>query len=104
MKKMFVLGALIFICGSPMAFSAEPQAGKKEGPGKMSPPTPEMREKMAVNHEKMAACLRSDTDMKECHKEMKKQCHETMGDTCPMMGMMGPKGKGRHGHGDHDDD
>jgi hypothetical protein len=36
-----------------------------------------MRAKMASAHEQMAACLRSDRPMAECHDEMMKQ-HEMM--------------------------
>ncbi|MGB8692642.1 MAG: hypothetical protein WCD08_03960 [Steroidobacteraceae bacterium] len=41
------------------------------------PPSKEMRAKMASAHEQMAACLRSDRPMAECHDEMMKQ-HEMM--------------------------
>ena len=43
-------------------------------------PTKEEREKMAVAHEQMAACLRSDKSFADCHKEMAKS-HPMMG--CP---------------------
>ena len=42
---------------------------------------------MAKNHETMAACLRSDKAIGECHDEMMKNCKDT--DTCPMKGHMG---------------
>jgi hypothetical protein len=49
--------------------------------------TAEQRTKMAEAHEKMAACLRSDRPLSECHEEMMKSCQETMGAAnCPMMG------------------
>jgi hypothetical protein len=53
------------------------------------PPWPEMtaeqRTKMAEAHEKMAACLRSDRPVGDCHSEMMKSCQETMGaGHCPM--------------------
>ena len=58
-------------------------------------PSQEMREKMAQVHEKMAACLRSDKPIAECHREMKANCRAELGDRgCGMMqrrGMgMGP--------------
>jgi len=57
--------------------------------------TKESREKMAVLHEQMAACLRSDKPLADCHSEMRKSCKESMGDQgCPMMG----KGMGQHSH------
>lgn len=64
--------------------------------------TAEQRADMAASHEKMAACLRSDKSMEDCHKEMMKTCQSTMGkDACPMMGKMhGRMGKGmRHDYG-----
>lgn len=51
--------------------------------------TAEQRTKMADLHEKMAACLRSDRPLAECHEQMMNGCREAMGsDTCPMMGPM----------------
>ncbi len=56
-------------------------------------PDKEMRGKMATVHEQMAACLRSDKSMSDCHGEMMKACQQLMGDHgCPMMGM------GKHNH------
>jgi putative SOS response-associated peptidase YedK len=42
------------------------------------PLTKEAREKMAVVHEQMAACLRSDKTTAECHTEMSKSHAELM--------------------------
>lgn len=67
-------------------------------PPNAAPPamTKETREKMATLHEQMAACLRSDKALADCHAEMKKSCHDSLGDQgCPMMGM----GMGKHSHG-----
>ena len=65
--------------------------------------TPAQREEMAVTHEKMAACLRSDKAIEDCHKEMMKSCKGMKGH-CPMMGMEhmhGKMGKGmKHEHED----
>ena len=45
----------------------------------------EAREKMALMHEKMAACLRSDKSMAECRIEMAKNCRDILGpEYCPM--------------------
>ncbi len=64
-------------------------------------PSHAMREKMAQIHEKMAACLRSDRSIADCHQDMMNQCHQALGDqTCRMMqggGMM--KGGGMMGGG-----
>ena len=70
-----------------------------------SPPAPatvtkETREKMAVLHEQMAACLRSDKPIADCHSQMMKSCQDAMGEQgCRMMGhgMMGG-GSGKHDH------
>jgi hypothetical protein len=59
----------------------------------MSMDTPEMRQKIAGMHQKMADCLRSDKPMATCKSEMMKECHESMGkEGCGMM-------KDMHGHG-----
>lgn len=60
--------------------------------------TTEQRQKMAALHEKMAACLKSDSKIETCHMEMKKSCMENMGEhQCQMMGgMHGMMGKMKH--------
>lgn len=71
--------------GAATALSAEP-------PATSSPPSKEMRERMASIHEKMAACLRSDKEFSECRQQMQQDCSQVMGGQgCPMMGM----GRGR---------
>jgi len=50
-------------------------------------PSKEDREKMAVAHEQMAACLRSDEPAVECHKNLAKSQHQMM----QMMGCPGQK-------------
>ena len=56
-------------------------------PSKMPPsPTPEMRQKMAEMHQKMADCLKSDQSIDECHKIMMKECPMHGMEGCPMMG------------------
>lgn len=76
-----VITILALILNVGAAFSAEP-------PSPSHPAlTKEQREKMATIHEQMAACLRSDKPISECHKEAMKSCQDTMGkDGCPMMG------------------
>lgn len=79
------LAVTILLAGTGTAVAAET-------PAAASPPSKEMREKMAAIHEKMAACLRSDKAFSECQREMHQRCSETMGEQgCPMMG----KGMGR---------
>lgn len=59
-------------------------------------PTPttvskETREKMAVLHEQMAACLRSDKSLVDCRAQMRKGCQQSLGvERCPMMDMGNP--------------
>ncbi len=48
-------------------------------------PSKETREKMAQAHEKMAACLRSDRSISECHHEMMTACEELGEHACGMM-------------------
>ena len=53
---------------------------------------------MAVLHEQMAACLRSDKSVAECHSQMMTSCQKSMGKSgCPMMGggMMGHGAMGK---------
>ncbi len=62
-----------------------------------SPPalSKEQREKLATVHEQMAACLRSERTLAECHDQMRQGCRAAMGSAgCPGMGMM--MGPGRH--------
>ena len=46
------------------------------------------RETMAVAHEKMSACLRSDKSLEICHNEMMETCTKVMGKNgCHMKNM-----------------
>ena len=86
--KMIAMLVSVISLSVGLAFA---ETAAKEGAHTM---TKEQREKMATHHESMAACLRSEKSMKECHEEMHKSCGEHMGkDACPMMGE-----KGMHGH------
>lgn len=68
-----------------VAFAAEPPSAAPTGPSK------EMREKMATFHEQLAACLRSDKPIAECHNQAMKHHAEMMGkEGCPMMDKHGP--------------
>ncbi len=88
---------LLCVVGLSSGLALAEEQGKGQAPHH-KPPTKEQREKMAQLHEKMAACLRTDKPVHECHEEMMKACQEQMGqDGCPMM-----NGKGmHHGPGDH---
>jgi hypothetical protein len=79
------VAALGIIYGS-WAIAADPPA--------KPPMSKEQRQKMALVHEKAAACLRSDRSMAECHQEMMKMNGGSMSDKeCQMMDghMMGDK-------------
>ena len=72
-KKHFVLAALAAAACIPLCAHA--------ADSKLSMPAPskEQREKMALVHEKMATCLRSDRTIEDCHNEMQSNCSEVMG-------------------------
>lgn len=90
-KMLF--GALFL--SSVLSLAADHKPADAKAGGMMKPPTKEERVKMAAAHEKMATCLKSDSSMEDCHKEMVKVCEETHGKgKCPMM-----MGKGDMGHG-----
>ncbi len=54
----------------------------------------EDREKMAVSHQNMATCLRTDQNFKICHDALKSECQSMMGATCSEMDMEKPMRKG----------
>ena len=76
-----LIGLAVFL-SAPIAATAEPASGHDTAL------TKEQREKMAVVHEQMAACLRSDKSLADCHKEAMKSCRDAMMGKggCPMMG------------------
>ena len=79
-QAVSLTATLALILSASVAVSAEPAS---QG----HPPTSkEQREKMATIHEQMAACLRSDKSVADCHKEAMKSCQDAMGkDWCSMM-------------------
>lgn len=91
MKWMILAAALLPMVSGPVSFAEDT---KPAGKGAMRELTKEEREKMASTHEKMAACLRSDKTMADCHDEMRASCEAGGGkESCPMWG--GQKGMGR---------
>jgi hypothetical protein len=80
-KRCRVLAAAfcVFAVGSAVAADDAPSDMHH------APPSKQDREQMAKLHEQMAACLRSDKTMKECHEAARKACEESMGDHCQMM-------------------
>ena len=94
--KILVLVATFGFAMPTWAADAAPAAAASQDMSKMpmSPPSKEAREKMAAAHTEMAACLRSDKDMKQCHDALHKECQSTMGESCAGMGMQHGMRKG----------
>jgi hypothetical protein len=94
MKKIRLLAGIVAMI-SGFALAQDKATTPTKAPPQL---TAEQRAKMADAHEKMAACLRSNRPLGECHDEMMKSCQETMGTGgCGMMGGMWPTGQ----HGPH---
>lgn len=95
----------LLIALSNTAFAGNPPTSVKRAPvPSLAASAKETRERMATLHEQMAACLRSDKSISECHSEMLRHCEAMMGSQgCTRMigagGMMGMgcgmKGKGQ---------
>jgi hypothetical protein len=62
-------GAVI-ACGVALLCAAGSVLADEQDQTTRPAPTKEQREKMAVEHDQIAACLRSDRAIEECHKEM----------------------------------
>jgi hypothetical protein len=77
--KALCASLALFLGSMSVVSAAEPPSAAATEPSK------ETREKMAVFHEQLAACLRSDKPIAECHKEAMKHHKD-------MMGMMGKEG------------
>jgi plasmid stabilization system protein ParE len=100
MKRRLVLRFVLV--ATTVALLGGPSLAAEEAPPAPAPPTAEQREKLAVAHEQMAACLRSEKPFTECHAEMHASCQQTMGaQGCPMMagGMGMGMRRGMMGHG-----
>ena len=87
----------IFIVAAALAFTTSTFAKDDMWNESYMNMTKEDRTKMADMHTKMADCLKSDKEMKECKQVWMDSCKE-MGDKCGMMskhhkGMKGKKGK-----------
>jgi hypothetical protein len=80
LQSVSLMATLALIFGASAAFAAEPPSQSRPAMSK------EQRAKMATIHEQMAACLRSDKPVGDCHKEAMKSCQDAMGkDWCSMM-------------------
>jgi hypothetical protein len=77
--KAFVAVVCVFVGGLALAAEDAPSDVHR------APPSKQDREQMAKLHEHLAACLRSDKTMRECHEAARKECEDTMGDKCQMM-------------------
>lgn len=97
----FVLASLFAVSTASLALAADNKKTKAP-PADKKPHmemTAEQRQKMAEVHEKMAACLKTDKSIDDCHKEMAGSYKDAMGgkEGCPMH-----MGHGKHGkHGKH---
>ncbi|MGZ5278422.1 MAG: hypothetical protein ACXWC9_00670 [Pseudobdellovibrionaceae bacterium] len=99
--QLLVTTGLFCMISSTAAQAADTDEYKGYGrPGymMMKELSPEQRATMAERMEKMAACLRSEKTMKDCHSEMRASCEASDSEMCPMMGgmhdmKMMPKGK-----------
>ncbi len=85
LRGAITAGIASAVLGLSLAWSADPAPAASASP---AAPSKAMREKMATLHEQMAACLRSDKSVTDCHTEMANSCRTTMGtEGCSMMGM-----------------
>ena len=71
----FVRGAII-ACGAALLGAAGMVLADEQAQASRPAPTKEQRENMAVEHDQIAACLRSDRAIEECHAMM--QNHHMM--------------------------
>jgi len=104
-----IASALLIALSSTAFADNTPVAALKRAPvPSLDASAKEMRERMATLHEQMAACLRSNKSISECHSEMLKHCKAMIGNQgCSRMmgtgGMMGigcgMKGMGQGMHG-----
>jgi hypothetical protein len=69
--------ATYLACGAALMWAAGAALAADTTPSDRPAPTKEQREQMAAAHEKVAACLRSDRPIDQCHDEMKKM-HDSM--------------------------
>ncbi len=100
MKSLWLLPVLLFSLSLPTLAEDQTKGGGQQGEqgGDRKGPPPlskEDREKLAVLHEKMAACLRSQKMMRECAEEMHAGCKSIPGGRCgPGPGGGGGRNKG----------
>ena len=76
-RRILTHRGTLLACGVALLWVAGPVLADETADSTRPPPTKEQREKMAAEHDKIAACLRSDRAIEDCHKEMM-QYHHTM--------------------------
>jgi len=81
-KRVRAIVAMTLLSAAACAFAAAPSAE----------PSKEVREKLAVLHDQMAQCLRSERSFAQCHDQMLESCRQLGPQSCPMMGAMGMHG------------
>lgn len=91
-----ITAALVLYMPASAALAADAPAATESATA--AGPSKETREAMAVLHEQMAACLRSDKPIEQCRSEMHKACQEKIGpEQCPMMMRMHDRRMQPHG-------
>ena len=95
---LLALTASVVTAATPPATSVAPALKEQPAEAKALPAlSKENREKLAVIHEQMAACLRSDKSIADCHAEMRAACSASLSNMgCPSMGTGGAPGMGMH--------
>ncbi len=98
LKWLTVLAAalLALLAVSSLAWSTEAAAPAKPAVSK------EMREQMATVHERMAACLRSEKSVEDCHHEMMESGESMHEHGCPMMDKHEGMSPGHDHEADHE--
>lgn len=81
-RSFLVLMSLAFV--TPSLSEAAPSA-KGKAAMTMEEPSKEARAKMVTMHEQMAACLKSDKKISDCHQQMMNSCPMMKDGKCPMM-------------------
>lgn len=95
-RNRWLIGSVAALIGATTSFAADTPPSATAPAAQSAAPAPILskaqREKLAALHEQMAACLRSDSALADCHAQMQQACRESMGSTgCPGLGRrMGP--------------
>ncbi len=77
-----LIGNVMMIVGANAAWAADQPASAQ------AEPQQDARAKLAIVHEQMASCLRSDMPISHCRARMMTRCQDAMGKSgCSMMGM-----------------